>query len=180
MKLAILHISDIHIRGMSDKVISQASTIASGFYDYARNSDCCLIVITGDIAFSGHKEEYQAALELIINIKGLIEAEIDGREVDIILTPGNHDCTLKPENAARTTIVDQVISNNNLATNNDIVNHCTAAQKEFFEFRNCVTTAEPISDHKLWTEYELNICGHTIRISSVNASWMSRIPESQV
>ncbi|MEJ1389750.1 MAG: metallophosphoesterase [Candidatus Sedimenticola sp. (ex Thyasira tokunagai)] len=179
MKLAVLHLSDIHIHGMSDKILDQASIIASGFYDYARDSDGCLIIVTGDLAYSGQKEEYQAALELLIQIKTLISEETKEQEIDIILTPGNHDCTLIPLDSVRAVVIEQVISDNNLALDPGMVKNCTAAQKNFFEFRDCITTTKPVYDHELWTEYEIEILGHTIRLSAVNASWMSRIPETQ-
>ncbi|MEW8489712.1 MAG: metallophosphoesterase [Candidatus Thiodiazotropha endolucinida] len=177
MKVAVLHISDIHLRSATDEVANQASTIASGCYDYARNSDACLIVVTGDIAYSGSECEFKACSVLLTKIRQLIENEADNQKVDIFLAPGNHDCALLPENIARNTIIEQIVSKNELASDNDIVDLCTKVQDEYFKFRDSITTSKQIHDHKLWTEYEVEVAGRTVRISSINAAWMSRVPE---
>ena len=49
MKLTILHLSDIHIHGSSDLVLKQASHIASSCFVNARDSDACLVIVTGGI-----------------------------------------------------------------------------------------------------------------------------------
>ena len=177
MRLAVLHLSDIHTHGKSDGVIKKAKEIASGFFEYARNSDGCLIILTGDIAFGGQEKEYQAASTLLLEIKQLVQDEIGSKQIDIILIPGNHDCILNPENKVRTLAVEQVIEKNELASDDDIVEHCTLVQNNYFNFRDDITDSQPVNDHKLWTEYELKIAGETVRISAINAAWMSRIPE---
>lgn len=61
MKLGVLHISDIHIKNSTDKVLEVGSSIAKACYATAHQSDAFAIIITGDIAFSCKKEEYDLA-----------------------------------------------------------------------------------------------------------------------
>ncbi len=176
MKLTILHLSDIHIHDSSDSVLKQASHIASSCFINARDSDACLIIVTGDIAFSGQTHQYDEAELFLLIIKEEIQKE-GCPLVDIITVPGNHDCSLKPENRARTLIIDRVISDPDEATHDDVIEICTESQKAYFEFQNKVTEIKAIFDNKLWKEYKFTVSGKNIRISAINAAWMSRIPE---
>ena len=65
-KLAVIHISDIHIHNKSDQCLRHVSKIASACFSLARDADACLLTITGDVAFSGSVAEYEAARDLLI------------------------------------------------------------------------------------------------------------------
>lgn len=178
MKLGVLHISDIHIKNPTDKVLAVGSSIAKACYATAHQSDAFAIIVTGDIAFSCKKEEYALAETLFKTIKSEIETEI-GRDINIFLAPGNHDCLLKPENEGRTIIIEQIVKNPTKANSKNLVDNCTSVQSEFFAFQEKVSTLTPLYSDNLWKEYELKIKDSVIRISSLNAAWMSRLPEPQ-
>ena len=176
MNLTILHLSDIHIRNSSDSILNKSSLIASSCFTFARDSDICLIVITGDIAFSGEYLQYFEAKKFLEAIKESIQNE-GCPLVDIITVPGNHDCLLKPTDRTREIIIDKVISDHEEATNEQVIELCTKPQEAYFDFQSTVTDAKPIFKHKLWNEYQFTINDKTIRVSAINAAWMSRIPE---
>ncbi|MGP6428403.1 STAND family AAA ATPase [Pseudomonas paraglycinae] len=178
MKLGVLHVSDIHIKSSADKVLEVGLSIAKACYTTAHQSDAFAIIITGDIAFSCKREEYDLAEVFFDGIKKDIESEI-GRGVDFFLAPGNHDCVLKPENEGRTIIIEQIVKDPARANSKGLVNDCTSVQSEFFKFQDRVTTSTPVYSDSLWKEYELNIKGAVVRVSSLNAAWMSRLPEPQ-
>ena len=175
MKITLLHLSDIHLRG-TDSVTSRANDIASCVFAAARESDACLLVVTGDIAYSGAAVEYKPAESFILAIVHALKRE-GCALVETIVVPGNHDCALKPEDKARTVVIERVIANPSLATDDGIIAACTKAQMEFFAFRARVTTAAAVFDSPLWTEYEWIIGTEILRVSALNAAWMSRIPE---
>lgn len=178
MNLTILHLSDIHIHDSSDLILKQANKIASACFTPARDSDACLIIVTGDIAFSGEKQQYDEAYLFLSFIKEEIQKE-GCPLVDIVTVPGNHDCSLIPENKSRTIVIDKVISYPEEATDESIIETCTTPQKCYFDFQDQITDKEPITKHKLWNEYEFVINEKKLRISAINAAWMSRIPEKQ-
>lgn len=178
MKVTILHLSDLHIKGARDPILRRDSDIASVCFEAARNSDACLVVITGDIAFGGTPTEYEAATGFLGKIREAIKRETK-KTVHIITLPGNHDCALIPENRARTVVIDGLISDESLASDPSVIEHCTSSQKAYFEFREAITDADPVYSHPLWTEHEIAFGGKLIRISAINASWMSRNPELQ-
>lgn len=178
MKLGILHLSDIHIAQATDGSLAITDNIARASYDIAHRSNAFIILITGDIAFSGSSSEYLLAKEFINDIKGRVFAETE-RPVEVIVTPGNHDCVLKPVDIVRKIVIEQVIQNEKMAAEPDIVEQCTKVQHNFFSFRNEIETVKPIFSDSLWNEYELIVGNASVRISSLNAAWMSRIPEPQ-
>ena len=178
MKLGVLHISDIHIKKPTDKILNVGSSIAKACYATAHQSDSFAIIVTGDIAFSCKKEEYDLAHDFFYGIKKEVEAEI-GRPINIFLAPGNHDCALKPEDEGRTIIIEQIVKNPSKANSSSLVESCTSVQSEFFKFQDSISTLTPLHSDKLWKEYEVNINGSVVRISSLNAAWMSRLPEPQ-
>jgi hypothetical protein len=178
MKLGVLHISDIHIKNPADKVLEVGSSIAKACYAIAHQSDSFAIIVTGDVAFSCKEEEYNLAEIFFSSIKKEIESET-GRAVDIFLSPGNHDCMLKPEDEGRTIIIEQIVKDPSKANSKGLVSSCTAVQSEFFKFQDSISTLEPLYSDSLWKEYELNVKGSVVRISSLNAAWMSRLPEPQ-
>ena len=61
----------------------------------------------------------------------------------------------------------------------DVISVCVQPQKHYFAFRNRISELEPCNDHFLWSEYELLVDEKIVRISAINAAWMSRLPETQ-
>lgn len=178
MKLGVLHVSDIHIKNSTDKILEVGSSISKACYATAHQSEAFAIIVTGDIAFSCKREEYELAEIFFGAIKSEIESET-GRDVHLFLAPGNHDCMLKPEDEGRTIIIEQIVKNPSKANSLSLVNNCTSVQSEFFSFQEKISTLAPLYSDSLWKEYELTINDSVVRISSLNAAWMSRLPEPQ-
>lgn len=91
MKLLILHLSDMHIKdhtGIDSFHISKlADAVAS-----AGSFDRAILVISGDISFSGEKSQYKQAGYLVGNIiKTVKQRTVHNQHIDVICAPGNHD-----------------------------------------------------------------------------------------
>lgn len=177
MKLGVLHLSDIHFRYETDPARKYGSCIAKACYEPARQSDEFIIVVTGDIAYGGQDSEYKYAAELLSTVSELVQTEI-GKPVNIFLAPGNHDCILKPENTVRTTIIEKIVETQGQDVDDAFVTLCTEAQKNYFAFESKTRILQPVFEDNLWKEFELPVGGGILRISSINAAWMSRIPEA--
>jgi len=176
MKLTVLHISDIHFESAKDSILAHAQSIASSVYSSARATELCLIAVTGDIAFSGQTAEYKVAYEFISRIKQAIHGET-GKPVYVVVVPGNHDCILKPVDDVREVLIQQISQKPALAEKENIVAQCVLAQSAFFEFRKLLPTPQVVFDSPQWTEYAIEENGSVMRISALNAAWMSRLPE---
>ncbi|MFQ2441789.1 metallophosphoesterase family protein [Aeromonas caviae] len=106
MKISILHLSDIHIKGTTEeefleKIVPNLTNLTSY---HASSSDVIFIAITGDIAFSGKEHEYLIASRFIEKLKNDINADTK-KPVEIIIVPGNHDCNFSNANQARSILL---------------------------------------------------------------------------
>ncbi|MBC7975975.1 MAG: metallophosphoesterase [Myxococcales bacterium] len=95
--LRILHLSDLHFRTGSGGTSWDSATVLerlvvdiASLGDNGHKPD--LIVITGDVAFSGQRNEYELAKKWICE-ELLPAAQLTPREV--VITPGNHDADRK-------------------------------------------------------------------------------------
>lgn len=178
-KLAVLHLSDIHIQSEKDLALGWSDVIASSCYAKLRDADACLIAITGDIAYKGSAKEFEMAKERLL--KPLIEAirSETGKPVYVAIAPGNHDCVLVPPDAVREIVIDGVISDPKKAEDESIVRHCTSAQENFFSFLSDLATPEPTQVSRLLWQQVLEVGGNKVVVTSLNASWMSRLSEQQ-
>ncbi|WP_164444373.1 hypothetical protein, partial [Pseudomonas viridiflava] len=59
-----------------------------------------------------------------------------------------------------------------------LIDKCTEAQDEYFKFEANARLLEPVFEDPLWKEFELTVGGGILRISSINAAWMSKLHES--
>lgn len=97
MKIAIIHLSDFHIKD-GDKIINQkidgflsGLNIFKDIYEYA-------IIFSGDLAFSGQINEYKNARRLLSRLINGIKIKNGNKYVNLFMVPGNHDLCL-PETA---------------------------------------------------------------------------------
>jgi hypothetical protein len=178
-KLVVIHIGDIHVHGNSDHCFNQVEDITTACFPLARKADACLLAVTGDLAFSGIAEQYQLiGNKLIRPIVTSFERETS-RPVFIAIAPGNHDCVLLPVNEVRDDIIKTIIEEPSKAESEQRIEICTSAQNAFFEFLGEYIEPKTVITSKLFWQQEFEVGGKSVLISSLNAAWMSRLPETQ-
>lgn len=178
MSLAILHLSDTHFRSKQDKALTLPSVIAQSCAEKARRAEILILALTGDIAYSGSSEEYKVAREFIEDIKS--QFTLLGCVVHaVVMVPGNHDCVLVPEDKVRSIVINSVIEDASQARDAGVIATCVQPQEHYFRFRDGVSELPPKLEHPLWMEYEIIVDAKPVRISAINAAWMSRLPEIQ-
>ncbi|MCP5061438.1 MAG: hypothetical protein GY936_03125 [Ignavibacteriae bacterium] len=88
MKVKILHLSDLHFATNS---VPQDTVLDSLFrkikQEVSSDNKPNAMIITGDIAFSGQKKEYEKAGEYLDKIINVCDIEIE----NVFMIPGNHD-----------------------------------------------------------------------------------------
>jgi predicted phosphodiesterase len=92
MKLKILHLSDFHFKtdNVSQDIV--LSSLSKQIQTICNTEDKPnMLIITGDIAFSGKTEEYLLAKEFINKVAQYCNINID----NIFIIPGNHDVDRK-------------------------------------------------------------------------------------
>jgi hypothetical protein len=133
-------------------------------------------VLTGDIAMSGKKSEYDCAKTFLKSIAAEIRNQKDV-PVEFLIVPGNHDCNFEDSNFVRAAILKDVLTHvGNMPA--EIIDALSQVQNEFFDFRNSlISHSSLVMDERLWTVQEFTVEGKQIWFDSLNASWMSTIHE---
>jgi hypothetical protein len=175
MTAVLLHLSDIHIKSSSDPIVARAKNISASMFNVLPSATRVLILVSGDIAFSGKKVEYDAAKQFFNTIKTAIleEASIP---VSFVIAPGNHDCNFEQDTAARKILVNQLSGPEPPDIDPSVIECCTGVQSAFFNFRDSME--DPAErDDKLWRSHRFEVDGKFITIDCLNVSWISQLPE---
>jgi formylglycine-generating enzyme required for sulfatase activity/predicted MPP superfamily phosphohydrolase len=121
--ITILHLSDIHFRKKKSKNKNdedklsrqdvQQKLIDTVSRHLKENTAPGVAAITGDIAFSGKKPEYDDALEFFEKLKGILP-----KETEFLAVPGNHDVDrdevdefVEPYYVVKNNLVDKLLQN---------------------------------------------------------------------
>lgn len=177
MTIAILHLSDIHIKNSSDPILQNGDKIAACVYTSLPPASHVFIVISGDIAFSGKKTEYQVAANFLKKIKENIEKERN-LPIRFIIVPGNHDCDFAQNTSSRRLVIQNLQNDKqpSIDIDNDLIDVCTKVQEPFFEFQK--ELEEMDVEDKLWRTFKATIGNKVISFESLNFSWMSSLKEN--
>ena len=105
MKIAILHLSDMHIDSDNYQwLMKKTRQIVSAVWNDFSECGKIIIVVSGDIAYSGKKEQYDYAKDFFkALLKEFAQKKLGNTELDnkIICVPGNHDCNFGIDDNAR-------------------------------------------------------------------------------
>ncbi len=109
-KLILIHLSDIHFTGSSGNVHDVDQNVRDELLRDVteltkRLGSATGVLVTGDIAFSGKKEEYQHAAEWLRKVCDAVGCE----EQHVSVVPGNHDVNRKLANGMFTKMLHQSI-----------------------------------------------------------------------
>jgi len=178
MKILLVQIGDIHLDESEcpqDRVVGVSRAVAS----LDAQAEACLVVLAGDIAFSGKKEQYERALSFLT----ALEDELTQAHVGSLFwaaVPGNHDCDFERDTEARQLVVSRLRGSALDKVDASTVELCTAPQTAFFDFVSGIE--------------EMDTRGHTARLSwdvwlqvgdmkllvrCLNTAWMSELNEDQ-
>lgn len=175
MCLLVLHISDMHIKNDKDQILNYSKEIAACTYSRLPIAELVVIVVSGDIAYSGQQAEYESSKNFFMDLRDEIQKE-KNIPVKFVIVAGNHDCDFGKNTSVRRTIIGSLESGANTPIDEDFINVCTEIQNNFFEFRDFLEGANE-SDDKLWRVQHFEVQGKKIRFDALNISWVSKLKE---
>lgn len=139
MKVAIIQISDIHISGAKDFIISRMKHIAKSARPVTGSCDRIIMTIAGDIADKGKHEEYVVALSFLKQLENEILQNNDKvKNIDYIIVPGNHDCTLSDNEPVRDALISSALRNTK-SVPKEISSILLQAQQNYWDFSEKLT-----------------------------------------
>lgn len=171
----VAHVSDLHFRDASawdalPKLRRLADDIAS-FVERDLGPD--LIVITGDLSYSGAVAELKLAEDFLRDVL-LPAARLTPSE--LVIVPGNHDVDRRQRSfAAKATLRDLVASGSqediaSVLADPHQVGLLTAAIGPFLALRQRL---DPRSPETLWSIWRRTIRGVSVGVAALDTSWAS-------
>ena len=190
MRLLLIHLSDIHITNEEDTITKRYPQIVNAVKNLDYSLDLCVVVVTGDIAYSGTTEQYIVAFEFFENIQHLLSENLSGPTNDqpvpvhFVIVPGNHDCDFTASGALRDIIANSILEDISRTEKRDIVQTCTAVQDPFFDFLDAVEPLPRIPsgeayDVRLSYKYDLTKDDENVSFLCYNTAWLSQLHETQ-
>ncbi len=181
-EIKILHLSDIHFKkqrddkktGFREEVQEKLMEAVSDQAKKQGTPD--FVAVTGDIAFSGKKPEYNKALEFFEKLKGILP-----RETEFLVVPGNHDVDRKKISTVFSlqSIVHQPEKVDRLLENPKEINtYINAKFKNFKNFSNQVNSSlyAAKGDYS-WVK---DFPGKNVSFLGLNSCWASERDEEEL
>ena len=103
MKIALIHLSDFHINNKDYVSNEKINTIIKSL-KVIKNIDKYVLIVSGDIAFSGKTNEYKKARLILTKIINGIKERLLNDYLNVLIVPGNHDLCLTKDARDRETI----------------------------------------------------------------------------
>jgi len=175
MNISILHLSDLHIKESDSGVFqNKADLLAKTILGYTDKLDSLFIVISGDVAFSGKEQEYICVSKFLDDLKKEVARRNQSSKIEFIIVPGNHDCNFEKDDTVRKTLISNI---NEKEIDDNIINHTTIVQEDFFNFIKEFTRESDIkfiNANKICWNQDYKLDNINIRFLCLNSSWMSR------
>ncbi len=182
MNIALLHLSDIHISNASDPILRRTGKIRSALHEAVPEAAACVIVVSGDVAFSGKQSQYEAANIFFQQLKTeLLELPLL-KSVHIVCVPGNHDCDFDGESDVREFLLTdiQALYKSGIELDGEKAKTLLAVQNNFFHFEADAGGYKelPIQSRIAWGRV-IDIGNLRLKFQCFNTAWLSRIKEQQ-
>jgi len=190
-KALVIHLSDLHIRTDKDPILDRASHIADAVRNFDYSVDAAIVVVSGDLAYSGSNAQYEVDWKFLHQIVSLLESDLAGvqitspKPVSVFAIPGNHDCNFSEADGLRLLAINGVIADASKAKNSSIVDACLGVQQPFFEALAANGTygigaaATTEYDQQLSYEYTIPVGDKMVRLLCLNTAWLSTLHEDQ-
>lgn len=172
MKIGILHITDIHFTSktvLGNKQESLGKVMINDFHDVRK----VYLILSGDIAYSGKKEEYSKAKSFIDALKKIYGYKVENVDIQPIIIPGNHDCDFSHTSDLRNTILRNV-NYDSIGKDNSFIDLSLAVQNSFWGFYGFY---HKLPSDKLFYLFDDKIEGRNITFYCLNTAWMSKLKE---
>lgn len=181
MKILIISLSDIHFTKDENKILYRIDKIFDAIKNLETNLKKIILLISGDITYSGKSDEYFLAYYFLENITEKLKAYCNC-DVEVIPSPGNHDCDFRDdEKNLRRISIEDIYKNEDLNLDSHLIEFLSSPLTDFFEFRNNLNSFKNLKyDHKLIYQYNFQLDpDFSIKINCYNTAWLSQVKEQQ-
>ena len=170
MSLSIIHLSDIHINNGNDAIFKKINELQLACVSSLPSNGVVVVIVSGDIAYSGKDEQYSLAKRMLDNLSEYISAQ-KSSTVHVICVPGNHDCDFTTESSIRKALIPQIHSD---SIDTDFYNTVLSVQKSYYSFAESLG----IDMSLILPRLEVSFDDHKALFLLVNSAWMSTLHET--
>lgn len=170
MALSVIHFSDIHIKSSDDIIMARIEQICTACASVVHPGNDVLVLVSGDLAFSGKVVQYNCAYDLLDKV-GTYLAEQRGATVHYSFVPGNHDCDFDASISYRDALLSGVSSSK---VDEEYYKQVSNVQSNYKDF----AATYGLEASGLVCKSELTVDGNKIAILQFNTAWMSVLHET--
>ena len=181
MKIAILHLSDLHINSANAAwIIDRAHQVANAVKMAFADCNKIYVVVSGDIANEGLAEQYEHAVTFFTRLKSGLTNNYNGAipvEKRILCVPGNHDVFLKEENKMRSVLL-QSVQDSYPEIDESIFENIVGTQSAYADFIRKIND-DAAYKPTLLSSIEDKVGDFQIRFNLYNTAWMCGKKDAQ-
>ena len=172
----IIHISDLHIESQLPTI--PIEKIVDGIRGLNLESVNFLIIITGDIAYSGKLEQYELATKYFNELIQSIKQEFNCN-CNLLACPGNHDCDFPVDSAVRDLVIENIRNQLTVPESSSMLEQCLNPQNEFFKWIDKFVVETKPYDNKLAWLTSIQDPNIKLNFLVINTAWASTLNEKQ-
>lgn len=172
--IVFVHITDVHINGGRHKALELAAPAANAIGSLLHSQAHIILLLSGDIAFSGQQDEYKHASQFVRNLTDALN-QWNPISITVLGCPGNHDCNYHiADKAVRGLIVDSVRANpKTAATFADALQDVKVSYRQF----QTETFHAGAKLSAIQLRFELTLGGVKICVDALDTAWASTLGE---
>ena len=179
MKILLIQIGDIHLKKENNSALPRLHSVAAAVKHLTPDVMTTVVVLSGDIAFSGQKEEYEIANNNLKVMLADLAIKMKGAPVHLIGVPGNHDCDFKhPTTGTRKLLLEGLARSSRERVDENTLGICCQVQDEFFKFLDQTQTLKPVYGvARVYWDYLVPVGSEQILFRCFNTAFSSTLPE---
>ncbi len=161
-----VNISDIHVSDNNkDRVINKLNRFIGFLNVLSIDHDNIFILVSGDIAYSGKKEEYDYIYPHFEEL---------ATKYNLILCPGNHDHDFSCYDSI---VRNQLLKADVNTLDDEALELIIKGMNHYIEFEDSLTLFEPREENKLSKSYLIKLEDRKLEITTYNTAWCSQLHE---
>ena len=173
MKIAIVHISDLHIISSHDVVVARAKYFLAACRPVFQVVEHAIFVVSGDIANTGTSKEYEVAYSFFNGFEQKLREEHKNiLTFDWVLVPGNHDCHFV-DNEIRGDVLRSLVNQDTIDIERQ--EYLLLPQKNYWEFYKKMTDHQ--ADSRISFQRSIDYDGFTLCFNCYNTALLSQLNE---
>ncbi len=177
MPVLLIHFSDIHLKTDKDPILSRVSQIKNALKDKISDINDIWVLISGDVAYSGKKMEYDLASKFLSEIEREIKSIRECANINYIVVPGNHDCSFEPEfhGDTREQIIRDIIEDQQLLQKTGMLFDCLTPMQNYFDWCSSILSSGMKSTNERFVFQRIFSFPDNTKIKFIgyNTAWMS-------